>query len=162
MTSRSPEALSALVHDLAYHQSRVLLLVQAVADEPGNSGKLDGLTKLAKLDFLVRYPALAPVVLDELSESDPDLHLSDADLSEPTVVSDPMTRYKYVRGTTSTTRLLELSSPADSSATRAVVRAAWRSFPRRQAVCLHPISPLTTPGRASTTNAEQSPGRQQG
>ena len=95
MSTRSPEALSAMLDDLAYHQSLVLLLVRAVAEEPGNSGKLDGLTKLAKLDFLVRYPALAPVVLDELDSADPDLHLADADLSEPTVVSDPMTRYKY-------------------------------------------------------------------
>lgn len=75
MSPRTPELLSAMVDDLAYHQSRVLLLVRAVAEEPGNSGKLDGLTKLAKLDFLVRYPALAPVVLDELDPSDPDLSL---------------------------------------------------------------------------------------
>jgi len=84
-----------MVDDLAYHQGRVLLLVRAVAEEPGNSGKLDGLTKLAKLDFLVRYPALAPVVLDGLDPSDPELHLDAADLSEPTVVADPMIRYKY-------------------------------------------------------------------
>jgi hypothetical protein len=89
------EALSAMVDDLAYHQSRILLLVRAVANEPGNAGKLDGLTKLAKLDFLVRYPALAPVVLDDLAPSEPGLHLSEADLSEPTVVADSMTRYKY-------------------------------------------------------------------
>lgn len=89
------EALGAMVDDLAYHQSRVLLLVRAVASEPGNAGKLDGLTKLAKLDFLVRYPALAPVVLDDLDQDDPGLHLRDADLSEPTQVADPMTRYKY-------------------------------------------------------------------
>jgi hypothetical protein len=95
MNTRSPELLSAMVDDLAYHQGRVLLLVRAVAAEPGNAGKLDGLTKLAKLDFLVRYPALAPVVLDELDAADPGLHLDDADLSEPTLVSDPMTRYKY-------------------------------------------------------------------
>lgn len=90
-----PEIISDMVEDLAYHQSRVLLLVRAVAQEPGNAGKLDGLTKLAKLDFLVRYPALAPVVLDELEPEDPDLHLTRADLSDPTKVSDPMTRYKY-------------------------------------------------------------------
>lgn len=95
MNPRSPEILSAMVEDLAYHQSRVLLLVRAVAEEAGNSGKLDGLTKLAKLDFLVRYPALAPVILDKLEPTDPRLHLGAADLSEPTVVTDPMIRYKY-------------------------------------------------------------------
>lgn len=94
-TGMPPEIITEMVEDLAYHQSRVLLLVLAVAREPGNAGKLDGLTKLAKLDFLVRYPALAPVVLDELEADTPELHLTRADISEPTNVADPMTRYKY-------------------------------------------------------------------
>lgn len=93
--SEHPEIIGALVDDLVYHQTRVLLLVRAVAREPGNAGKLDGLTKLAKLDFLVRYPALAPVVLDGLDETDDGLHLTEEDVAEPTNVADPMTRYKY-------------------------------------------------------------------
>jgi hypothetical protein len=83
------------LQDLAYHQARVLMLVDAVASTKGHSGKLDGLTKLAKLDFLVRYPALAPVVLDGLDEVDPRLNLSEAERNEPTSVESPMTRYKY-------------------------------------------------------------------
>ena len=90
-----PDALRWVVEDLAYHQTRVLLLVKAVAADPGHQRKLDGLTKLAKLDFLVRYPALAPVVLDELTYGDPKMHLSDDEVSAPTEVDDPMTRYKY-------------------------------------------------------------------
>lgn len=90
-----PEAVRWAVDDLAYHQARVLLLVNAVAAEPGHSRKLDGLTKLAKLDFLVRYPALANLVLDGLSASEPRMHLGDDELSAPTEVEDPMTRYKY-------------------------------------------------------------------
>ncbi|WP_280303082.1 hypothetical protein [Nocardia abscessus] len=58
--------LALLREDLAYHQARVLLLVAAVCAADGHSKKLDGLTKLAKLDFLLRYPALGPVILDEL------------------------------------------------------------------------------------------------
>lgn len=88
------DALKWELDDLAYHQIRVLLLVTAVAAEPEHSRKLDGLTKLAKLDFFVRYPALASVVLDELG-ADRRLHLSDEDVLNPTVVQDPMTRYKY-------------------------------------------------------------------
>jgi hypothetical protein len=84
-----------LADDLAYHQARVLLLVDAVSCEPGHSGKLDGLTKLAKLDFLLRYPALAPEVLEGLDRADTRLHLSHEDISEPTDVEAPMTRYKY-------------------------------------------------------------------
>lgn len=74
---------------------RILLLVTAVADTDGHSRKLDGLTKLAKLDFLVRYPALAPRVLHDLDDGDDQLHLADTPEAEPTDVEAPMTRYKY-------------------------------------------------------------------
>ncbi|MFI9004921.1 hypothetical protein [Streptomyces sp. NPDC053541] len=87
--------LQLLREDSAYHQARVLLLVDAVVRSSGHSKKLDGLTKLAKLDFLLRYPALAPQVLDALSESDPRLNLSQEDISAPTEVESPMIRYKY-------------------------------------------------------------------
>lgn len=77
--------MAIMREDLAYHQIRVLLLVNSVAAAKGHAQKMDGLTKLAKLDFLVRYPALAPIVLD-----DPSLR--------PAVTSSveaPMVRYKY-------------------------------------------------------------------
>ncbi|MFF0890585.1 hypothetical protein [Streptomyces sp. NPDC003456] len=84
-----------LREDLAYHQARVLLLVTAVAGAAGHNGKLDGLTKLAKLDFLLRYPALASTVLDPLSPRDERLALAPEELAAPTEVEAPMTRYKY-------------------------------------------------------------------
>ena len=90
-----PDALRWVLDDLAYHQSRVLLLVYAVAADPGHQRKLDGLTKLAKLDFLVRYPAFAGIILDGLEDGDERLHLEDGDRLTPTDVEDPMVRYKY-------------------------------------------------------------------
>ncbi|MDQ1627200.1 MAG: hypothetical protein QOI54_944 [Actinomycetota bacterium] len=90
-----PQELLLVRDDLAYHQARVLLLVNAVASSAGHARKLDGLTKLAKLDFLLRYPALAADVLDMLRSDDPRLHLAPADQEEPTDVEAPMTRYKY-------------------------------------------------------------------
>lgn len=87
--------LALLKADIAYHQLRILLLVAAVSSRPGHARKLDGLTKLAKLDFLVRYPALAPVILDDLDRNAPELHLSDGDRARPTDVDSPMVRYKY-------------------------------------------------------------------
>ena len=89
------DALRWVLDDLAYHQARVLLLVDVVAAEPGHGRKLDGLTKLAKLDFLVRYPALAAVILDRLDEDDERLHVPIAERVTPTDVEDPMVRYKY-------------------------------------------------------------------
>jgi hypothetical protein len=94
-TPRQPEELALLRDDLAYHQARVLLLVTAIAAARGHQGKIDGLTKLAKLDFLLRYPALAALVLDRLDPADPQLRLSPEEIAEPTNAEAPMTRYKY-------------------------------------------------------------------
>src|SRR5262245_53141216 len=93
--SSSADALAAAREDLAYHQMRILLLVARVAATPGHQRKLDGLTKLAKLDFLVRYPALASRVLSELDPQDYRLHLSQSPEPDPTTVEAPMIRYKY-------------------------------------------------------------------
>jgi hypothetical protein len=91
----NPEDLALLREDLAYHQARILLLVDAVASAQGHQGKVDGLTKLAKLDFLLRYPAFAPVVLDALSPADPRLGLDEEEAVDPGNVEAPMIRYKY-------------------------------------------------------------------
>jgi hypothetical protein len=103
-TPRQAADLALLRDDLAYHQARVLLLVDTVAGTQGHSGKMDGLTKLAKLDFLLRYPALAPAVLDGLDPADARLHLSEEDKAEPAEVEAPMTRYKYGPWDDGTTR----------------------------------------------------------
>lgn len=76
--------------DIEHQQLRILILISEVASIPGNASKLDGLTKLAKLDFLTRYPAAQPLVADVLdgfvSERNRVIHLS-PDL--------PMMRYKF-------------------------------------------------------------------
>jgi hypothetical protein len=94
-TPGNPEDLALLREDLAYHQARILLLVDAVAAAPGHQGKVDGLTKLAKLDFLLRYPAFAPAVLDALSPGDLRLGLNEEQAGDSGNVEAPMIRYKY-------------------------------------------------------------------
>lgn len=93
--SRDAAERASVLEDLAYHQVRVLLLVDAVSRTDGHARKLDGLTKLAKLDFLVRYPALAPAVLDLLEDGDQRLGLEATTGSPTTDAEAPMTRYKY-------------------------------------------------------------------
>jgi hypothetical protein len=88
-------ALALARNDMAYHQIRVLILVAAISSTKGHGGKLDGLTKLAKLDFLLRYPALAPKILDRLSPGDARLHLTRNEVEHPTIVESPMIRYKF-------------------------------------------------------------------
>lgn len=94
-SAASTAELAMLRDDLAYHQARVLLLTDAVCSASGHARKLDGLTKLAKLDFLLRYAALAPTVLDQLDPHDARLHLSAQEVDEPAEVEAPMIRYKY-------------------------------------------------------------------
>lgn len=76
---------------LDYHAARVLLLIQAFS--AGRRTGIDGLTKLAKLDFLVRYP----VMMERLSD---ELHVPTTNDVEPTseerlAVESRMIRYKY-------------------------------------------------------------------
>lgn len=91
MTEAERERLAIGREDLAYHQMRVLLLVNAVSSSGGHAGKLDGLTKLAKLDFLVRYPGLADRVLSNLAE----LPASLTEDARGIESEAPMVRYKY-------------------------------------------------------------------
>jgi hypothetical protein len=94
-TPDSIQEFALLRDDLLYHQARVLILIDAICRAPVHNKRLEGLTKLAKLDFLVRYPALAPDVLERLDPSDTRLHLQDEDSSRPADVEAPMIRYKY-------------------------------------------------------------------
>jgi hypothetical protein len=51
-----PEIVNWLEGDDSLHLGRLLLLMEAFGGRKGNQ-PIEGLTKLAKLDFLLRYPA---------------------------------------------------------------------------------------------------------
>lgn len=74
-----------------YHVARVLLLVAAFSRT--QKGRLDGLTKLAKLDFLLRYPVYLERLLDERDRPLP-AHLRPT-LEERHALESAMIRYKY-------------------------------------------------------------------
>ena len=79
---------SATLRDLAVQQMRVLGLIHEVSAVPGNAKKLDSLTKLAKLDFLVRYGEVRPGVLAVLQGLP-------APEEKPLKSELPMVRHKY-------------------------------------------------------------------
>lgn len=80
--------MSAHVDD---HTARVLLLLDTFSTPSGES--LDGLTKLAKLDFLLRYPAFLDALKDRLDIRDDEWQPArDVDRL---AVTDPMVKYKY-------------------------------------------------------------------
>ena len=68
-----------------------MLLIGEFSDGP--TGNLDGLTKLAKLDFLVRYPAFLEALNQRRSIRDSDWRPPRQ--VEREAVDSPMIRYKY-------------------------------------------------------------------
>ncbi|MCG7203669.1 hypothetical protein [Streptomyces arenae] len=73
-----------------YHEARVLLLIDRFT---GTRKGLEGLTKLAKLDFLLRYPAMLERLLVEDSIAWP--AGAQPTSAERLSVESRMTRYKY-------------------------------------------------------------------
>lgn len=83
--------LSSARDPFEYHVARVLILVSAFST--GTKGRLDGLTKLAKLDFLLRYPSYLERVLDDRGRPlAPALRPSP---EERIALESAMIRYKY-------------------------------------------------------------------
>jgi hypothetical protein len=83
--------LSSARDPFDYHVARVLILVAAFST--GAKGRLDGLTKLAKLDFLLRYPSYLERVLHERGKPlSPALRPSP---EERLALESAMIRYKY-------------------------------------------------------------------
>ena len=83
--------MSARSHSLDAHTGRVLILLRhfgTTANKP-----LEGLTKLAKLDFLMRYPVFTDQLLRDLG-TDWELGTEPSD-SEKLAVESRMVRYKY-------------------------------------------------------------------
>ena len=79
----------ALISEDAEHLARLLLLVDAFGQATGTG--LDGLTKLAKLDFLLRYPGFLQSLLAKQHIAAM-VDLADHELQ---AISDPMIRYRY-------------------------------------------------------------------
>ncbi|WP_328967515.1 hypothetical protein [Streptomyces sp. NBC_00239] len=77
-------------YEAHYHEARVLLLIDRFT---GVKKGLEGLTKLAKLDFLLRYPAMLERLLAEDGIPWPDG--AQPTSAERLSVESRMTRYKY-------------------------------------------------------------------
>ncbi len=73
------------------HVARLLLLLNAFAGADG-TGQIQGLTKLAKLDFLLRYPVMLQRALEAKHRTTKDVQLQD---HEETSVESEMVRYRF-------------------------------------------------------------------
>ena len=73
------------------HESRLLLLLNAFSGSDGE-GSVDGLTKLAKLDFLLRYPTYLERALEKKGKSTKPV---DIQPHEQKSVESKMVRYRF-------------------------------------------------------------------
>lgn len=73
------------------HVARLLVLIDAFS-EGDQIGAIEGLTKLAKLDFLLRYPVMLERALDAKKQSIRNVQLEDY---ERYSVESQMVRYRF-------------------------------------------------------------------
>ena len=73
------------------HAARLLVLISAFSTAD-HGGAVEGLTKLAKLDFLLRYPVMLERALTAKGRSTKEVHLED---HERLSVESQMVRYRY-------------------------------------------------------------------
>lgn len=85
------ETIAELDAAPSLHAARLLVLISSFAGSD-NNGVVEGLTKLAKLDFLLRYPVMLERALAAKGKSTRDVRLED---HERLSVESEMVRYRF-------------------------------------------------------------------
>jgi len=85
------ETIATLDETPELHAARLLVLIHSFAGEDGDEA-IEGLTKLAKLDFLLRYPVMLQRALEARGRSSRDVGLVD---HEQFSVETEMGRYRF-------------------------------------------------------------------
>lgn len=86
-----PEIVNYLEADDALHLGRLLILIDAFGGRAGDK-QIEGLTKLAKLDFLLRYPAYLERALLARNVANPAINVHDFERHS---IEAHMVRFKY-------------------------------------------------------------------
>lgn len=84
------KALAATERDDNLHIARLLLLLDAHSGK--TSKPMEGLTKLAKLDFLLRYPNCLERALKAINKKEEEAHVKEF---ERTTIEAKMVRFRY-------------------------------------------------------------------
>lgn len=85
------QTVADLDHSTELHLARLLILIDVFADN-GQGGAIEGLTKLAKLDFLLRYPIMLERALKAKGHSIQGVKLEE---HERYSVESKMVRYRF-------------------------------------------------------------------
>lgn len=83
--------ISDLDEDVDLHVARLLVLINAFGTD-NNSAQIEGLTKLAKLDFLLRYPTMLETALEAKGRT---IRGVDVESYERSSVESKMVRYRF-------------------------------------------------------------------
>ncbi|RQU90598.1 hypothetical protein DF053_03670 [Burkholderia cepacia] len=84
-------AIAELDQSPDLHAARILVLLRAFS-EGADGGPIEGITKLAKLDFLIRYPVMLERALIARGKSTRDVQLEDHEMYS---VESKMVRYRF-------------------------------------------------------------------
>jgi hypothetical protein len=87
-----PQGAPPRNNSLDYHSARILLILAAYSETQNRP--LDGLTKLAKLDFLIRYPTFLEQLTPKILRQELPVSLMPTQ-NEVAAVESRMIRYKY-------------------------------------------------------------------
>ncbi len=88
-----PRTLFSLDDNLSYHAGRLLLLIRYAGRPKTTAPSIVGRTKLAKLDFFVRYPTFLIKAAEIAGDSDFGVRVRKA--LEPHSTESQMVRYRY-------------------------------------------------------------------
>ena len=91
MTMNLVKEIAELDIEPDLHAARLLVLISVFCGE-GQNGAIEGITKLAKLDFLLRYPVMLEHALEVKGRSTKGLSLAD---HERLSVESEMVRYRF-------------------------------------------------------------------
>ncbi|HWQ93071.1 MAG TPA: hypothetical protein VN673_15460 [Clostridia bacterium] len=96
MSLRVLRAAAAVERSDEFNEARLLILMRAAGNED-DSPIVDGIMKLAKMDFLLRYPEALDRVLAHLRNIQPDRKGLDAHISpeEKKTIEAKMIRFRY-------------------------------------------------------------------
>jgi hypothetical protein len=86
------QTIADLEQSPEFHAARLLILLSAFAERDGEESSMEGLTKLAKLDFLLRYPIMLERALEARKQSTRDMQLLE---HERLSVESEMVRYRF-------------------------------------------------------------------
>jgi hypothetical protein len=86
------EAVARLEEPVELHLVRLLILLDAFTEGAQHDGQIEGLTKLAKLDFLLRYPVMLERALEAKKQSTRSVAL---EAHERQSVESKMVRYRF-------------------------------------------------------------------